>query len=119
MTASKQPIPRVCVFCQKVFEARKTTTSYCSLDCARKAYKERQRMSKLNVAKEEFREKISEPIYALQSRDYLSVCEAAMVLGISRWTIQRAIKQGKIVTLKLLGRRIIPHSAIQQLINYK
>jgi len=47
MTASKDPIPKICMFCQNLFEARKSTTQYCSHECANRAYKERKRQEKI------------------------------------------------------------------------
>ena len=114
MTASKDPIPKICMFCQNLFEARKSTTQYCSHKCANRAYKERKRQEKIVHATQENLAQISAPLKALQAREYLSIEEAATLLGVSRWTIQRAIKKGKLQTLKVLGRRIIPQKSFNQ-----
>ncbi len=72
--------------------------------------------SAMNAQKENL-EKLSAPLKELQARDYLSVEEAATLLGVSRWTIQRAIKRGRLQTLKVLGRRIIPQKSFNQFLN--
>jgi excisionase family DNA binding protein len=46
MTATSQPIPKICQQCKKPFTARKYTTKYCSLRCGQVAYKERERDAK-------------------------------------------------------------------------
>ena len=117
MTASKDPRPKICMFCQNLFEARKSTTQYCSHKCANRAYKERKRQEKIVHATQENLEKLSAPLKELQARDYLSVEEAATLLGVSRWTIQRAIKLRRLQTLKVLGRRIIPQKSFNQFLN--
>ncbi|WP_421753576.1 helix-turn-helix domain-containing protein [Croceimicrobium sp.] len=114
MAASKDPIPKICMFCQNLFEARKSTTQYCSTNCAKKAYKERKRQERNQAAQRENLEKLSAPIKTLQKRDYISVEEAAIILGVSRWTVQRAIKQGKLESAKLLGRRIISQKSFKK-----
>jgi len=117
MTASKDPIPKICMFCQNLFEARKSTTQYCSANCAKKAYKDRKRQERIVHATQENLEKLSAPLKELQAPHYLSVEEAATLLGVSRWTIQRAIKRGRLQTLKVLGRRIIPQKSFNQFLN--
>ena len=114
MAASKDPIPKICMFCQNLFEARKSTTQYCSQKCAAKAYKERKRQERNQAAQRENLEKISAPIKTLQKREYVNVEEAAIILGVSRWTVQRAIKQGKLESAKFLGRRIISQKSFKK-----
>ena len=116
MTASKDPIPKICMFCQKVFEARKSTTRFCSKACNSRDYKERKRQEKIIEAQKDNLEKLAAPLRELQARDYISVSQAAEILGVSRWTIQRAIKQGQLKSIKILGRRIIPQQSFNQFI---
>lgn len=114
MVASKDPIPKICMFCQNLFEAQKSTTQYCSQKCAAKAYKVRKRQERNQEAQRENLEKLSAPIKELQEREYISVEQAANILGVSRWTVQRAIKQGKLESTKFLGRRIISQKSFKK-----
>ena len=102
------------MFCQNLFKAQRITTQYCSHKCAARAYKIRKRQERNQEAQRENLEKFSEPIKELQKREYISVEQAAIILGVSRWTIQRAIRQGKLESAKLLGRRIISQKSFKK-----
>ena len=114
MAANNDPIPKICMFCQNLFDARKSTTQYCSDKCANRAYKERKRQERNLEAQKQNHEKIAKPIRGLQKRDYISVEEAAIILGVSRWMFQRAIKQVKLESAKLIGRRIISQKSFKK-----
>ncbi len=47
----------------------------------------------------------------------LSISEASILLGVSRWTIQRLIKQAKVSGSKIGGRTIIKKIEIDKLFN--
>jgi len=51
------------------------------------------------------------------TKQYLSVQEAANLLGASRWTIQRMIKRDQLKSAKLGRRTIIARSEIDNLFN--
>jgi excisionase family DNA binding protein len=51
----------------------------------------------------------------LRDKEFLSVQEAAILVGASRWTIQRMIQRDEIKTGKLGRRTIIPRTAIDNL----
>jgi excisionase family DNA binding protein len=53
----------------------------------------------------------------LRDKEFLSVQEAAILLGASRWTIQRMIQREDIKAGKLGRRTIIPRSEIDNLFN--
>jgi excisionase family DNA binding protein len=54
---------------------------------------------------------------ALQLKTFLSIDEAAMLLGASRRTIQRLIAKGSIKAGKLGSRSIIQRAEIDKLFN--
>ena len=53
----------------------------------------------------------------INTKDFLSIQEAAQLLGASRWTIQRLIKRQQLSAAKLGSRTIIARSEINNLFN--
>lgn len=51
----------------------------------------------------------------IQTKEFLSISEVCILLGISRSTLHRTIKQGTIPTTKLRGRTIIKREHIEKL----
>jgi excisionase family DNA binding protein len=49
---------------------------------------------------------LSAPIVELQAKEFLSVAEACRLLNVSRWTLARAIDDGRLNVVRL-GRRIV------------
>ncbi len=117
MTASNLPYPKVCIYCQKVFEARKSSARFCSLQCAQRAYKENERQKKLAESNQKFQKDLMTDIQKIQAREVLSLEQVATLLGVSRWTINRFIKKGKLKTVKVLGRRLILRIEINKILN--
>jgi excisionase family DNA binding protein len=119
MTASKHPYPKICVFCQEAFQARKSTTLYCSHKCAQRAYKENKRQEKLLQNKEEMKGEMTASVVQIQAREILSVNQVSLLLGISRWTVQRMIRANKIKTFSIGSRRLILRQEIDKLLKTK
>jgi excisionase family DNA binding protein len=119
MTASKHPYPKICVFCQEAFVARKSTTLYCSHKCAQRAYKENKRQEKLLQNKEEMKGEMTASVVQIQAREILSVNQVSLLLGISRWTVQRMIRANKIRTFSIGSRRLILRQEIDKLLKTK
>mgnify|MGYP006197089137 FL=1 len=119
MTASKHAFPKICVFCQEVFVARKSTTLYCSLNCASKAYKENKRQEKVLENKEQIKSKLIAPVIQIQAREVLSVNEVSLLLGVSRWTVQRMLKANKIQSFTIGTRRLILREELDHLFKSK
>ena len=119
MTASKHPYPKICVFCQEAFQARKSTTLYCSHKCAQRAYKENKRQEKLLQNKEEMKGEMTASVLAIQAREVLSVEQVCLLLGISRWTVIRMYKSNKIRTITIGRRRLILRIEIDKLLKTK
>jgi excisionase family DNA binding protein len=52
-----------------------------------------------------------------QQRRALSIKEAAATCGVSRATLYRLIADGRLTTVKILGRRLVPAVAIDALLS--
>lgn len=131
--SSNLHIPKVCQFCGKAFVARTTVTQYCGDSCSKKAYKKRIRDAKVQTAIIETQQtlqslqspqtSISNQIYSSNTKAqvninfkvFLSVQEAAELIGASRWTIQRLINSDKLKAAKIGRRTIINRTEIDKL----
>jgi len=96
MGFSKLKIPKICEFCKKPFEAKTVTTRFCSKYCSEKEGKRQKRIAKELEEKQSLLEKSVKKITEIQTRPYISVSEAVVLFGISKDTIRRLIKNGKI-----------------------
>ena len=111
-------LQRICEHCGNEFTARTTVTMYCGDTCAKKAYKIRLRNKKVADSNKETAQLKEQPLKDLQSRQFLSVRETCMLLGISQRTIYRMIER-KVLTPGKAGRRtIIARSQIDQIFNH-
>lgn len=127
-------IPKFCQHCGQAFVAQTTTTRFCGHKCASRAYKQRKREEKVQTTLSDQIKSVtsanSENLQSLQSlpiktgnfinlrdKEFLSVQEAAILLGASRWTIQRMIQRDELKAGKLGRRTIIPRSEIDNLFN--
>lgn len=105
MGISKLKIPKICEYCGKPFEAKTVTTRFCSSTCANKSGKERKRQAKETEHKQEILKQSANQIAEIQTRPYISIAEAVILFGISKDTIRRLIKAGKIPAVNL-GKRL-------------
>ena len=115
-------IPKNCKHCSNAFIARTTVTKYCGETCAKKAYKDRKRKEKiqstLNAGMKQKKEVIE--VYnpnAVNNKDFLSVTEASKLIGVSRWTIQRMIQQGRLKAVPFGRKRLVARWQIENLFN--
>jgi excisionase family DNA binding protein len=46
-----------------------------------------------------------------------SPAELVPLLGLSRWSVYKLIKEGKLPSMRLNGRIIVPRKALEQFIN--
>ena len=132
--SSNIKIPKFCTYCGTAFIAKTTTTRFCGHTCGSRAHKQRVRESKIQAALTEQITTVSngsnKSIDALQSlpiqstnfinlrdKDFLSVQEASILLGTSRWTIQRMIKDNRLPASKFGSRTIIKRTSIDNLFN--
>ena len=96
MGFSKLKIPKICEQCGKAFEAKTVVTRFCSSTCANKSGKEKKKQAKEAEQKQTLLEQSAEKIAEMQTRPYISITEATILFGISKDTIRRLIKAGKV-----------------------
>jgi len=113
--SSNIEITRICRFCDNEFTAKTTVTKYCSHRCASRAYKARQRGNDIVKSNQETATTISAPIIELQAKDFLSVSDASVLLGVSRWTLSRAINDGRLKIVRFGKRIVIKRTEIDRL----
>jgi excisionase family DNA binding protein len=92
-------IPKICEHCGKPFEARTVITRFCSKECGHKANNARKKAERKEVKQQELIAKIP------SNRPYISIAEAVLLFGISRDTIYRLVRLGKIPAINL-GERL-------------
>jgi excisionase family DNA binding protein len=103
-------IKRVCKHCETLFNAKTTTTKYCSDLCRKKANKSKEREKKIMISNIETHNTINRQIESIFNKPYLSINEASQLFGISRRTIYRMIAKNEITFAKAGSRTILKHS---------
>jgi len=118
--SSNMRVKKTCDHCGSYFVAKTTVTRYCGDPCAKKAYKQRMRMKLLSDAQlENEASKESRKIEyqeGVSHREYLSVKQAVDYLGVSRMTIHRKMKSGKLPYSRFGGRVLILKKDLDKLI---
>ena len=99
-------VQRICHDCAKEFTARTTVTKFCSDMCASRNYKKRKRGEKIYSSDSETSAVRSKPLVDVQSKQFLCIVDACLLLGVSRQTVWRAIKSGRLNSVRL-GRRVL------------
>ena len=105
MGISKLKIPKICEQCGKPFEAKTVVTRFCGPICVNKSGKEKKRESEDVERKQSILEQSTNQIAQIQTRPYISITDATVLFGISKDTIRRLIKAGKIPAVNL-GQRL-------------
>lgn len=111
-----------CLQCNKTFTARTTVTKYCSSLCRNKVWKLKKRGEKIQTAIEKnadqnLKSQKSTNTYLNTNKEYLSITEASQLIGVSRWTIQRMIQNGRIKAVPFGRKRILLKKHIENLFN--
>lgn len=107
-------LQKTCQHCGNRFTAKTTVTQFCSDTCAKRAYKQRKRNEKIEVAiKEENEKALYNP--AIAQKEFLTVEEVCQLINASRWTIYRLIEKGELKAGKLGRSTRIPQAAINDL----
>jgi excisionase family DNA binding protein len=105
MGVSKLKIPKICEHCGKAFEAKTVNTRFCSNTCILAA---RRNQKKQELEEERNRQLLRDnaaTIAEIQTRPYISIPEAVVLFDISKDTIRRLIRAGKIPAVNL-GQRL-------------
>ena len=105
--SSNLRIIRICECCKEQFTARTTRTRYCSHPCNRKALKARDRNEKVETSNIETAAKLNAGLERIKVREFLSITQASLLLGISRRTIYRLIDRGELNIAKYGTRSVI------------
>lgn len=103
MATSKVKFTKICEHCGKEFEAQKTTTRFCSKRCAEHAYKERMRQQRVSLSNQ-LTDAIKNKEEEIPARDFLSVKDAALVLGLNWRTIYDMIYRGQLKATRITPR---------------
>jgi len=99
MGYSKLKIPKVCEHCGIQFDAKTVVTRFCSNKCGKNASSARKKAGRKEVKNQELIAQIP------NNRPYISISEAVLLFGISRDTIYRLVRMGKIPAVNL-GERL-------------
>ena len=97
--------------------AKTTVTKYCGDVCAKRAYKDRKRKEKIDSSVQQTATQVQLPVLELQAKEFLSIQETCQLLGISRTTLWRTIKKGRLKTASTGGRVIIRKRDLESLFN--
>ncbi len=122
LMSSNLYIPKNCKYCGNAFTARTTVTKYCSDTCAKRAYKARKREEKIQATLTKDMQQPKEVVQvinpnAVNNKDFLSVTEVSQLIGVSRWTVQRMIQQGRLKAVPFGRKRIVARWQIENLFN--
>jgi excisionase family DNA binding protein len=105
MGVSKLKLPKVCEYCGKAFEAKTVNTRFCSDVCNNASLRKRKKEILEGERKQQILQESAATIATIQTRPYISIPEAVVLFGISKDTIRRLIKAGKIPAINL-GERL-------------
>lgn len=122
--SSNIAIPKTCVYCGKTFIAKTTLTRYCGHKCNSRHYKLKAKENKIQNSLIDHQQTLqslqtmhSKNPQTLISKNYLCIKDAASLIGVSRWTINRMIKRGDLQIHKFGRKKIIERSQIDKLFN--
>jgi len=117
--ASQIRIQRICQHCGNEFTAKTTVTKYCGEVCAKRAYKARKKAEKLKTSIEETKAILEKPLTDIQGKDFLSIQEVCQLFKVSRTTVWRLMKEGKVHAAKIGRKKFITRSSIDALFQPK
>lgn len=115
--ASTIRINKICQHCGNEFVAKTTVTKYCGDVCAKRAYKARKKTEKMNTAIKETQQIVHTPIIDIQAKDFLSIKEVCQLFKVSRTTVWRLTKEGKVHSAKIGRKKFITRASIDALFN--
>lgn len=105
MATSNIQIKKICEWCKSEFLSQKCTTRYCCKRCAELAYKERKRQERKTNTESQIQQQLQEKAHAeISIREYLSISEAAKLLGLTRDGVYKLIYRGTLIAYKISSR---------------
>jgi excisionase family DNA binding protein len=103
--SSNITVNRICECCGNVFQAKTTVTKYCSKLCNKRHAKQKARAEKIAPVEQLIEKMVSHHQQDLSSREFLSVKQAAKLLGVSERIVLGLVKTGKIRSANLSQRK--------------
>ena len=94
-------VRRICQWCGKPFIAQKTTTRFCSPECAKRGYKHRIKERKMELR---HAQEMHELRQNLERQDYFTFSQAARLMGVSRQYIYKLVKEDKLRTSRISNK---------------
>ena len=105
MAKSNIRIKKICEWCGQEFVAQKVTTKYCSHRCANLAYKQAIRAKRIQQEEQRIQiVKSEKPLIDIKDKEYLSIAQAATLLGLPLQAVYKMIYTGHLVAYKLSSR---------------
>lgn len=109
-------INRICQYCGKEFEAKTTVTLFCGDNCAKRAYKARKRVERIETSQRQTRATMNLHLEELNAKEFLTVREVARLLNTSTRTTYRIIQKGNLKAVNLAKRKtLVKRSEIDKL----
>jgi len=102
--SSNIEVQRICQHCGKEFTARTTVTQYCGDNCAKQAYKVRQRVARIEASNKETLYIKTKPLEEIKAKEFLTVRDVATLLNCSVRSVYYYIKCGNIKAVNLAER---------------
>lgn len=116
--SSNIEIQKMCLCCGCLFIARKTTTKYCSLKCASKAYKANKRKEYIGVQAVKAKNDLFElRLSIIKMKEFLTISETAFLVGVTRKTVYKYITDDELKPMKLGKKTFIRLSDIYDKFN--
>ena len=105
MATSSIRIKKICQWCGAEFVAQKVSTKYCSHRCANLAYKQATREKRVKqVEAETHFIKSEKPKENVKDKEYLSIAQTSVLLGLSLQAVYKMIYAGHLVAYKLSNK---------------
>jgi excisionase family DNA binding protein len=115
--SSNITVSRACAHCSTPFAARTTATLYCSKSCGRKFNKQKIMSKKIDVSNKETIAQINFSLERVKLKEYLSIADTTILLGVSRSTLYRVLQSNDIAITKVGGRTIVRRTDINLFFN--
>ena len=118
-------VEKICEYCNKEFIAKTLKTRFCGHLCNSRAYKAKKRAEKLNQTNKVHDDSTlpvpsASLLHTIQDKQILTVGEVAKLLRLSKATVYRIIKEGKLNAVKFSERNTrIYRSEIDKLFDQK
>ena len=114
--SSNIKVQRICKLCGVEFTARTTVTQYCGDNCAKRAYKLRQKEAKIDQSNIETAAVKDQKLESIKEKEFLSVNDVTQLLGCCRQTVYSLINSGKLKAVNIkVKKTIIPRTALDKL----